>query len=81
MTSKMTLVVKTVDEAKPVRCRICGDPPVAVYRLERGCVCYPDDREQALCPQHAVRSEPLGDMDMIKDLTVGQAWTRHWEEK
>jgi hypothetical protein len=62
------VMVKTTDDAKPFQCRICGDPAVAIYRLERGCVCYPDDREQALCPQHAVRSEPLGDMEMIQEI-------------
>lgn len=47
-------------------CRFgCAGEPVGLYRLSRGCVCYPDDREQWLCAQHAVRAEPLGEMERI----------------
>lgn len=49
------------------RCRFGDDlPVVGVYELERGCVCYPDDRRQALCAQHAFNAEPLGWMRLVE---------------
>lgn len=62
----------------PESCRFCGALAVAVYVMSNGCVCFPDDKQQALCAQHAMRSEPLGTMEMIEDLTAGKAWTRRW---
>jgi hypothetical protein len=47
------------------QCRF-GDGPAAVHiKLAKGCVCYPDDREQHLCMQHWYRSEPLGAVEVI----------------
>src|SRR3954464_9927239 len=44
-----------------VRCRFNGHAQaVALVAVSRGCACYPDDRLQALCPQHIGSSEPLG---------------------
>jgi hypothetical protein len=49
-------------------CRFCSDP---VFELSAGCVCYPDDRYQALCMQHVIKATPLGGrMTLIEDLTV-----------
>lgn len=50
-----------------VPCRFCGDKALAVGRwaMSEGCVCYPDDREQDLCAQHAIRATPLGDMVLL----------------
>jgi hypothetical protein len=48
-------------------CRFCGTPAVAVYALSDGCMCFPDDREQALCAQHEDRATPLGDMTLLRD--------------
>lgn len=56
-------------------CRFCGAAAVAVFALPRGCICYPDDREQALCPQHVIRATPLGGMTLLRDLTNGAAFT------
>lgn len=33
---------------------------VARYALSEGCACFPDATELDLCPQHFVKSEPLG---------------------
>lgn len=52
-----------------MECRFCGTPAVAVFSLDEGCACFPDDREQALCMQHIVRASPLGEMAMVRDLT------------
>jgi hypothetical protein len=45
-----------------MRCRFDGCPYAAAYvcEMDRGCVCFPDERVQALCAQHARKSEPLG---------------------
>jgi hypothetical protein len=51
-----------------VPCVMCGDPAVALYRMEKGCVCRPDDREQALCQQHIVKATPLGSMELVRYL-------------
>jgi hypothetical protein len=46
-------------------CRFCGSLAAARFRLDRGCVCYPDDRIQDLCMQHVVRATPLGGMELM----------------
>jgi hypothetical protein len=28
---------------------------VALFRTPKGCICFPEDREQALCAQHIIR--------------------------
>lgn len=43
-----------------LQCRFCGQPACVIVALSDGCTCYPDDRVQALCCQHAERSTPLG---------------------
>lgn len=52
-------------------CRQCGERAVAVFAMSEGCVVYPDDREQALCWQHAHKAAPLGSMELTRDLTAG----------
>jgi hypothetical protein len=61
-------------EARP--CRFGDGEAVAVVALDRGCVAYPDDREQALCLHHLFRSQPRGGMRLVADLTEGEALTR-----
>lgn len=53
-----------------MRCRFCGRPAIARFYLSRGCVCYPDDREQDLCLHHAVRATPIGSFELIWDYTL-----------
>lgn len=55
-----------------VLCRFCATPATAVYAMDRGCFCYPDDREQALCPQHIDRASPLGSMVLVRELHIEQ---------
>jgi hypothetical protein len=62
-----------------MKCRFNDSEAVAVFAMSEGCVCFPDDREQALCMQHIVRATPLGEMTLIRDLTVDGAFTRWWE--
>ena len=45
------------------RCRFCGSVATVVATFTHGCVCYPDDRVQALCEQHWHNSMPLGGRD------------------
>jgi len=52
------------------RCRFEDDEAIARFRLDRGCVVYPDDREQDLCWHHAREATPLGSMEMIEDYTL-----------
>jgi hypothetical protein len=47
-------------------CRFGCGPAIARYAMDRGCVCFPDDREQDLCAQHVVRATPLGGMELIE---------------
>lgn len=49
-------------------CRFCGTPAVVLVAMSRGCVCYPNDREQWLCSQHELRSEPLGTWEILKEI-------------
>jgi len=34
--------------------------------LSKGCACYPDDREMALCAQHENRCSPIGTIEIIE---------------
>jgi hypothetical protein len=63
----------------PTPCRFGDGPAVAVFDLDRGCACFPDDHRQALCVQHAIRSTPLGSMRLAQDLTAGGAFSAWWE--
>jgi len=53
------------------RCRF-GCVATALYRvkLEKGCVCYPKDREQLLCRQHWQNLEPLGEAEVVEVIPV-----------
>ena len=43
-----------------------GSPAVARLSTPRGCVCFPEDREQDLCAQHIVKWGIFGDAEIIK---------------
>jgi hypothetical protein len=60
-------------------CHLCGEAAVAVFYFSHGCACDPAT-VQPLCPSHAFKSRPAGDgtMELIKDLTVGGAFTDAW---
>ena len=63
------------------RCRFCRARAVAVYALDAGCIAAPEDRRQALCVHHALRSTPLGNIDIVKVLDADLlAWIRTWRE-
>lgn len=47
--------------------------------LSEGCICFPEDREQALCAQHYVRMTPLGSVRVIEWLNP--VWERHFSEE
>lgn len=54
---------------EPVRCSFDGHAEaVARFLLERGCLGRPQDREQYLCIQHAVKAQPLGMMFLVEIL-------------
>lgn len=59
-------------------CVFDGSPAVARFILDAGCVARPGDRMQNLCAQHADRATPLGDMVLVEDYTVDDAFTRWW---
>lgn len=59
------------------QCRFGDGDAVARFRLSRGCVCFPDDREQDLCCQHIARATPLGTLELIVEYVQGVlAWIR-----
>jgi hypothetical protein len=51
------------------QCRFGDGPTVVRVALDKGCVCFPGDREQALCAHHWYKSEPLGSFDVIEQYT------------
>jgi hypothetical protein len=59
--------------ASPPTCRFCSQPALALFNLPKGCACYPGDRQQALCAQHVITAEPLGEMTLAEILD-GSAW-------
>lgn len=59
-----------------VRCSL-GDnsPAVAVFHTPQGCAARPEDKIQALCPQH-IETDGLGEGAIpILDLTLGETWS------
>lgn len=46
------------------------DPAVFHVRLDRGCACYPNDREQWLCWQHFHKCGNIGSIEVIESLEV-----------
>lgn len=58
-------------------CRFCDDFAVGLFEMSDGCVCFPEDREQWLCMQHALKATPLGSMRCI----ASAAWARWFVEK
>ena len=60
------------DERTDVLCRFDdGMSAVGRYAMSAGCVCFPDDREQDLCAQHAISAEPLVEMHCV---VIYQPW-------
>lgn len=50
-----------------LKCRFgCDAPPVGVFHLAKGCVCFPD-RIQALCEHHLNKSTDFGGLETIVD--------------
>lgn len=66
----------TDPEPQPFEIPLCrfGDKMAAVarYAFDEGCVCFPKDREQDLCAQHASDSQPHCCMERIK--LYDQSW-------
>lgn len=46
---------------------------VATLRFDQGCICYPHDRLQHLCLQHARDTTPIGVARLIAVLDWGAA--------
>jgi hypothetical protein len=52
------------------QCRFRDGPAIGRFALDRGCVAYPDDREQDLCAHHIRRATPLGSFELVEDYTL-----------
>lgn len=58
------------------KCRHAEDSPwhtdEAVFhvRLDQGCACFPDDREQWLCWQHYYDCAHIGSIEVIESLAA-----------
>jgi len=42
------------------QCRFGDGPATVRVIMSKGCVCYPEDREQYLCEHHWYKSTPSG---------------------
>jgi len=58
--------VPVIEEDAVCRFDGCMHPAVGDYATPSGCACYPEDRKQDLCVQHAVTAEPLGEMTLTR---------------
>jgi len=56
--------VPFIEEDSVCRFEGCSHPALGEYTTPNGCACYPDDRQQKLCVQHAITAEPLGEMKL-----------------
>ncbi len=59
----------------PFYCRFGDGEAIAIWDMPGGCMCYPEDRAQALCLQHSRRATPLDGMTLLFDLTLGHRFT------
>lgn len=48
------------------QCRFGDGDAAALFGLDAGCYCFHDDVKQALCVQHIIRANPLGNMWLIE---------------
>jgi hypothetical protein len=58
------------------KCRFCDDLAVAKYAVNKGCMCYHNDREQYLCFQHIVKANPIESMVLLEDYTIDKVIER-----
>jgi len=65
----------------PCDCRFCDEPALAIYEMSHGCGAVDDDRVQALCLQHTMKSTPTGDMTLLVDLSADATWSERTGEK
>jgi hypothetical protein len=61
------------------RCRFEGSPAVAIYEMDEGCLCHPEDRQQALCMQHVERANPIGSMIRLTDPDPYTLFRSRWK--
>src|SRR5438132_14028642 len=54
------LAIEEISKMIVPKCRMCDSLAIGRFSLDRGCVVYPDDKVQNLCPQHVIDATPLG---------------------
>ena len=52
------------------QCRFGDGLAIGRFRLDDGCVAFPNDRVQDLCWHHARRTSPLGSFELVEDYTL-----------
>lgn len=57
-----------------MKCLLCGKEAIAIFDMPKGCIVYPLEIKQALCPQHIMRSTPLGGMTLIEDFRIDKSF-------
>jgi hypothetical protein len=60
---------------------MCDDEALAIFAVSEGCLCRPDDREQALCLHHIMKATPLGSFELKEDFTLNNAFTKWWNNE
>jgi hypothetical protein len=59
-----------VAELHKLKCRFgCGDPPVGIFHVPQGCVCFTDPL-QALCLHHSERAQSEGPITCLLDFRM-----------
>lgn len=74
----ISYLIEEHPEQPGFHCRLCGEEAAYACLMDKGCACYPHDRVQLLCAQHAQESEPLGSFHSwpIRQATT----TSHYEQ-
>lgn len=50
-----------------IHCRFGCEEVIGIYSIPEGCLCFPDDKEQALCAQHLYKAESSGPIEKLFD--------------
>lgn len=53
-----------------MKCSACDSPALALFRLPRGCIAFPELTEQWLCAQHIISVQPRDGIELVRSLLL-----------
>ena len=69
----------TEDPTLAFECIHGGEPAVEIAEVPEGCVAFPGQQTQALCPQHVLTDGSFEGMHTVVDLSIDAAWSKRMD--